>query len=166
MKKSTLLIWAIIFGGIGLLIFQNQAFFLADQSLRLDLGFTEEYRSPVWPVAVTVLIFFFAGIIIAYLFNFVIRFKASRTIKKLNATMASHNAEMAELRREIDALKGQGAPAQEPTTTERFGLSETQQITSDAVVDNPADQTDALADAKPTERSSELGEDDSNKKIS
>jgi len=164
MKKSTLVIWAIIFAGIALLIFQNQAFFLADQSLRLDLGFTEEYRSPVWPVAVTVLIFFFAGIFIAYLFNFAIRFKAKRTIKKLNATMASHNTEMAELKREIDALKGQGAPAQTPTSSAGFELSNSQQFTSDTLAANPADQTDASADAKPAEHSSELGEEDSNEK--
>ena len=163
MKKSTLLLWAIIFGGIALLIVQNQAFFLADQSLRLDLGFTEEYQSPVLPVAVTVFAFFFAGIIIAYLFNFPVRFKARRTIKKLNATMASHSTEMAELKREIDALKGTGAATEAPATAERFELSGTQQFTSDTLVANPADPTDAFPAAKSDEASSELGKEDSKK---
>ena len=41
MKKATLIIWAIIFGVIALLIFQNKDLFLANQSLRINLGVME-----------------------------------------------------------------------------------------------------------------------------
>ena len=66
MKKATLIIWAIIFGLLALVIFQNQEFFLGKQSLRINLGVTEEYLIPELPIAVLVLIFFFFGIVIAY----------------------------------------------------------------------------------------------------
>lgn len=106
MKKATLILWAIIFGLIALVIFQNQEFFLAKQSLRIDLGVINEYLTPDLPNAVLVLIFFFCGIIIAYLFSISTRLKAKRTIKKLNTTVASHNKEVSDLRSEIKSLKG------------------------------------------------------------
>jgi uncharacterized integral membrane protein len=150
MKKSKLLIWAIIFGGIALLIFQNQAFFLADQSLRLNLGFTEEYHTPQLPVAVTFLIFFLTGVFIAYLFNMSTRFKAKRTIKKLNATMASHKTEMDGLKREVDSLKGQ-----DPT----FELAKTQKFSPDSLTVNSADETGSSPPDKSADDTGKFEED-------
>ncbi len=69
MKKTPLIIWAIVFGVIAILIFQNQAFFLTDQSLRINLGVMEEYQTPELPLAILILLFLLTGIIIAYLFN-------------------------------------------------------------------------------------------------
>ena len=90
MKKATLIIWAIIFVFIALVIFQNQTFFMTKHSLRLNLGFINEYHTPELPIAVVFIFFFFSGLVIAYLFNFSTRFKARRTVKKLNATITSH----------------------------------------------------------------------------
>ena len=87
MKKATLIIWAIIFGVMALLIFQNQALFLKNESLRVNLGIFKEYNTPELPIAILVLLFFLLGILIAYLFSISARFKARRLIKKLN-TMA------------------------------------------------------------------------------
>ena len=50
MKKATLIIWAIIFGVIALLIFQNKAFFLTNQSLQVNLGIIEAYHTPELPI--------------------------------------------------------------------------------------------------------------------
>jgi uncharacterized integral membrane protein len=107
MKKLTLIIWAIIFGLIALVIFQNQAFFLAKQSLRVNLGIIDAYYSPELPNAVILIIFFLAGLVIAYVFNFPVRFRARQTIKKLNAKLATRDEEMSELKREIQNLKGE-----------------------------------------------------------
>ena len=63
--------------------------------MRLNLGVLDEYHTPELPIAVMVLLFFLAGYILAYLFNASARFKAKRSIKKLNTTMASHSQEMA-----------------------------------------------------------------------
>ncbi len=141
MKKATLIIWAIIFGVIALLIFQNQVFFLTNQSLRVNLGVIEAYHTPELPIAVTFLLFFLAGIIIAYLFNISARFKAKRTIKKLNATIASHDADMAGLKGEIDSLKGINPPAEGDTSASESDLVKTQKISSDGLEADPAGQT-------------------------
>ncbi len=42
MKKATLIIWLIIFGFIALVIFQNQTFFMAKESYRINLGIMDE----------------------------------------------------------------------------------------------------------------------------
>ena len=54
MKKATLIIWVIIFGVIALLIFQNKAFFLTNQSLRVNLGIVKAYQTPELPIAILV----------------------------------------------------------------------------------------------------------------
>jgi uncharacterized integral membrane protein len=137
MKKATLIIWVIIFGFIALVIFQNQTFFLAKQSLRINLGVFTEYHSPELPNAILSLIFFFAGLLIAYLFSFPARFKAKRTIKKLNATISDHNGELSELRREINTLKGIEPPVEDQADTAKINMDATQIITDE----KPADKT-------------------------
>ena len=81
MKKGTLIIWVIIFIFIGLLIGQNQEFFFKDEPtvINLNIPVIGEHSSPPMHNWVLFLIFFFAGIIIAYLFNFSARFKTSLT---------------------------------------------------------------------------------------
>ena len=158
MKKATLIIWAIIFGVIALVIFQNQDFFLTNQSLRINLGVMEEYHTPELPLAILVLIFFLAGIIIAYLFNISARFKARRTIKKLNTTIASHNAEVAVMRREIDSLKGIETPEDGKATDATLKLADdsladnqaepTGTFSSDNKADNPTENPDEKPDEK------------------
>jgi uncharacterized integral membrane protein len=145
MKKATLIIWVIIFGVIALLIFQNQAFFLSNQSLRVNLGITEAYHTPEMPIAILVLLFFLTGIVIAYLFSLSARLKARRTIKKLNSTIASHNTEITGLRREIDSLKGIETPAD---------TDETQKLASDGLAGDQAAATSAFSiDSKADEPS-------------
>ncbi len=155
MKKATLIIWAIIFGVMALLIFQNQTFFLTNQSLRVNLGIMNEYHTPELPIAILVLLFFLAGVIIAYLFSLSARFKARRTIKKLNATITSHNDEVTGLRREIDSLKGIETPEDEPAPESKNDTDATQKLASDSLAERPAEQTgtfslDSKAD-NPTE---------------
>jgi uncharacterized integral membrane protein len=112
MKKATLTIWVIIFGLIALVIVQNKAFFMAKHVLHINLGLLEEYHSPEMSIAIIVLLFFFAGLLVAYLFGLSARFKAKRNIKKLNATIAEHNGELTKLRREINTLKGIEPPVE------------------------------------------------------
>ena len=136
MKKATLILWVIIFGVIALLIFQNQAFFLSNQSLRVNLGVTEAYHTPELPIAILVLLFFLTGIAIAYLFSLSSRLKARRTIKKLNTTIGSHNAEVTGLRREIDSLKGIETPED---------TDDTQKLASDGLAGDQAAATSTFS---------------------
>ena len=164
MKKATLIIWAIIFGVIALLIFQNQAFFLANQSLRVNLGVIKEYQTPELPIAVTFLLFFLSGIIIAYLFNISARFKAKRTIKKLNTTLASHDADMAGMKKEVDSLKGLSKPADGDSSSSDNDLAKTQKISSDNVAANPTDETVSLSADKSIDNPSDNAEEASKEK--
>ena len=145
MKKATLIIWAIIFGVIALLIFQNKDFFLANQSLGINLGVMEEYHTPELPLAILVLLFFLTGIIIAYLFNISARFKAKRTIKKLNTAIASHNDEVAGLRRELDALKGIERPADGQAPDAKIDTDATLKLTSDSLAESQTEQTGSFS---------------------
>ena len=142
MKKATLIIWAIIFVFIALVIFQNQTFFMTKHSLRLNLGFINEYHTPELPIAVVFIFFFFSGLVIAYLFNFSTRFKARRTVKKLNATITSHQDEVAELKHELDTLKKLETPATEPAAVTKTDADPIIELSSDSLVKNPADQPD------------------------
>ena len=88
MNKFKTVLWLLIFGLLMLIIFQNQEFFLAKKSLKIDLLFAK-YQSPEVPNAVTFLVFFLAGLVISYFFSLAERFKLKMTIKKLNAAMDS-----------------------------------------------------------------------------
>ena len=107
MKHSKMVLWAIIIIFIGIVIFQNQDFFLAKQNLRLNLGIVDVYESPQMPVAVILLLFFIGGLIIAYLFGLPERFRARKMIKNLNAANSSLESEVANLKRDAAALRGE-----------------------------------------------------------
>jgi uncharacterized integral membrane protein len=161
MKKATLIIWMIIFGFIALVIFQNQSFFLAKQTLRLNLGVIEEYHSPAMPNAVIALIFFFAGLLIAFLFSISARFKANRTIKKLNATITAHNGQLTELKSEIDKLKGIEPPPEEPSDTIKIGMDATQKIADEAPGDKTEEYEMGNQESNPNENADEKPEEKS-----
>ena len=145
MKKATLIIWVIIFGVIVLVIFQNQAFFLTNQSLQVNLGVMEAYHTPELPIAILVLLFFLTGILIAYLFNLSARFKARRTVKKLNTAIASHTAEVADLRREIDSLKGIETPGDGQAADSKNDTADTQKFASDGLAGDQTVATDTFS---------------------
>jgi len=151
MKKATLIIWVIIFGVIALVIFQNQAFFLTNQSLQVNLGVMEAYHTPELPIAIMVLLFFLTGVLIAYLFSLSARFKARRTVKKLNTTIASHTAEVADLRREIDSLKGIETPENETDATLK--------LSSDSDAEDQAGQTGTFSIDSKADDSTENSEE-------
>ncbi len=143
MKKATLIVWVIILGIIALVIFQNQTFFMTHHALRLDLGVVSGVLPPNLPIAVVFIFFFFCGLVIAYLFGLSTRFKARRTIKKLNATITSHKDEVAELQRELNTLKEKETTAVQQATKIQTGTDEIIELTGDRLVENPADQQDA-----------------------
>lgn len=164
MKKATLIIWAIILGFLALVIFQNQDFFMNNHSFRLNLGVMEAYHSPELPIAVLFLIFFFFGIIIAYLFNFSVRFKARRTVKKLNAAVASHQDEMTGLKREIDTLKGVETPTDAPMTEAKIDTEATQKMVGSNLAKSPAGQNGEFSIDKKAANPTKEPKDKSNEK--
>ena len=140
MKKATLLLWLIIFGFIALIIFQNQSFFLAKNAFNLNFG-VKQYAIPEIYNAMLVLIFFFAGLFIAYLFSFSARFKAKRTIKKLNTTIAAHMNEMDGLKGEINKLKGLETPVDGQADTVVLDMNASRKITASTDDESSAEPT-------------------------
>jgi len=139
MKKATLILWMIIFGFIALFIFQNQTFFLAKNAFNLNLGI-REYLIPELNNAVLVLVFFFTGIIIAYLFNFSARFKAKRKIKKLNATIASHSKDIVGLKGATNTLQGVGAPADGQAEITKLDMNASRKIAAETTAGSSAEK--------------------------
>lgn len=110
MKKVKVILWLLIIAALGLVVYQNREFFLAKQELSLNI-FGTVYSAPPLPVALIFIGFFFIGWFIAYLFNLGDRFADSKTIKKLQQTIYSQRGAIDAVKRDIEALKPQSAPA-------------------------------------------------------
>ena len=102
-----MVIWAIILVFIGLIIFQNQEFFLAKKVLRLNLGVVDVYQSPQVFVAVVFFVFFIFGVILQYLISLPDRFRTNKMLKKLKVINTSLENELANIKRDVAALKGE-----------------------------------------------------------
>jgi len=112
MKKAKLIIWLLVLGLMGLVIYQNEGYFLnTEQSLRLNLVVVPEYHSPQLPIAVFCLIFFLYGLIVAYLFGLPERFRNRKTIKRLTIADAQREKALSELNTELARIKGGPLPS-------------------------------------------------------
>ena len=137
MKKATVIIWAIITVIIGIVFYDNWD--IISNKTSLSIRFVETPLPPL-PIFVYFIIFFFFGFIIAYFFNFSTRFKARRTIKKLNAALTSHQDEVAKLKGEINTLKGLETPTVEQAAETKTDSDAIIELTGDSLVEKPADQ--------------------------
>ena len=105
MKKAKFAFWLIIFGFMALLTYQNREFFLSKHSLRIDL-MVVSYQTPEIHNTILFLIFFFAGLLMAYFFSLFARFKTKKMIKSLKASLLMNEQMLEELKKEINILKG------------------------------------------------------------
>ena len=105
MKKVKIIFWVIIIVFIGIVIFQNQDFFLDKQSLQINLLLADEYQTPEVPNAVFFIACLFLGLIIAYISGLFERFKFKKTIKTLNKSVDSHMKTISELQDKIESLQ-------------------------------------------------------------
>ena len=138
MKKATVFIWAIITVLIGIIFYDNWD--IISNKISLSIRFVANPLPPL-PIFVYFIVFFFFGFILAYLFNFSIRFKTRRTAKKLNATIATQEGEVSDLKRELDTLKGLETPMAAQATETKTDTDTIIELSSDSMVENPADQT-------------------------
>jgi uncharacterized integral membrane protein len=106
MKRVKIVFWVIILIFMVVIFLQNKPFFIAKQSLKLQLPFLKAYHTPELPYAVIFLVFFLTGFLIAYFFSLYDRFKSKKTIKNLNTAAASRLEELAALKGELEALRG------------------------------------------------------------
>jgi len=106
MKKVKLFIWIIALGLVVLIVYQNWSYFNAkpEQPLKVNLYFAE-YQIAQF----NNLLFFFAsfltGLLIAYLYGLVQRFRSNKLIRKLNETTAAQHEEISGLKRELELMQ-------------------------------------------------------------
>ena len=145
MKKITVIIWAIITVLIGIVFYDNWE--IISNKITLTIRIVDKPLPPL-PVFVYFIIFFFFGFIIAYLFNFSTRFKASRNTKKLNAAIAAHEGEVANLKGELNTLKEIETPATDPAAETKTKTDAIIELTGDSLVENPAKDSEDKSSKK------------------
>ena len=105
LRNVKIVFWFIILIIIGLLGYQNKAFFMAKHSFELKLPFLSIVHTPELSNAVLFLIIFMTGFLVAYFFSLAKRFKSKKTIKDLKTSGASHQDDIATLRKEVETLR-------------------------------------------------------------
>jgi uncharacterized integral membrane protein len=104
MNKIKFALFAIVFIIIGLFVWDNGAFLLAKNSISLNL-FIKTYSTPELPTGIILLISFFAGLLVAYVFALFERFRLNGEIKGLKYTIDSNIEKIAELKNEVISLR-------------------------------------------------------------
>ncbi len=120
MKKVKLIFWLLILGGMALVVFQNEGYFLeARQVLRLNLKAFPEYQSPSLPLVAFHLLFFVFGLIVAFLFDALDRWRRRKAISRLTAETVVQRHEIETMQAELAQLKGtpMAGPAAGPVET-------------------------------------------------
>jgi len=105
MRKFKIGFWAVLFGLMGIVIFQNQDFFMAKQSLRIDLIF-RNYETPELHRAILFAGIFLTGFVISYIFTLIDRLRFRKVVKSLGAEIDSQNENITLLINELESLKG------------------------------------------------------------
>jgi uncharacterized membrane protein len=105
MRNFKIGFWAVIFGLTGIVIFQNQDFFMVKQSLSIDLIVTK-YETPELFRAILFAAIFLTGFVISYIFTLIDRLRFRKAVKSLGAEIDSQNENITSLINELEALKG------------------------------------------------------------
>jgi hypothetical protein len=110
MKKVKIAFWIVVFGFIGLVIFQNKEFFMSESRLMINLGFFY-YETPFLANAVFFVAFFLVGILISYFSSLFKHFKDAKTIKTFKAKETSLVETVSSLERKLST---QAEPTEAP----------------------------------------------------
>ena len=103
-KRVKIGIWVVIIGFLALIVFQNQNFFLARQSLGLNLYF-KNYSLPEVANIFLFFISFLAGLLFTAYFIFLDRFKLKKTNKTLSTTINTHLEKISSIEKELETFK-------------------------------------------------------------
>ncbi|MBW2011917.1 MAG: hypothetical protein JRI32_09845 [Deltaproteobacteria bacterium] len=111
MQKVRIIIWVIISGFIGLVLFQNKVFFLEKQIFDIDL-MIRQYHSPEIYNGALFLGCLLTGLLLSYFSTLLERFKAKKTIKYLNTQVATYNDKTESYNKKIASLESELASLQ------------------------------------------------------
>jgi hypothetical protein len=115
MKKLKLVLWVVLIGFLGLVVYQNYPFFTETNVLKINLIFYQ-VQTPAMTNGAIIASFVGVGVLIMLLFYCSSRYegyRSKKTIAQLEQTIESRSGEMAELKRQVDLLKQppEAAPA-------------------------------------------------------
>lgn len=139
MKKLKIGIWLVIILFLGTVIYQNRDFFLAKESMGIDLIFIR-YQSPELPVVLFFAGLFCLGWLLAYLFGLAERFRSGKQIKTLKQNNDAQQLAIDEMKRDIESLKPVTASGAETLKTEKEV-----QVAEQSVAPEPESEADPKA---------------------
>jgi hypothetical protein len=106
MKKIKLLLWLIILGLLGVLIYQNLEYFMTTVALKFDLKVASwNWTIPELQNIAYFGICFLLGLILAGLKGFVVSFKLSKEIKTKDASLTSLKEQVNTLKTELEVFQ-------------------------------------------------------------
>ena len=97
MNKIKAILWIVLVGFVLVVFFSNLDFFLESKPINLNFVI-KNYSLPAMPYAVISLLFFAAGLLVAFISNLPARFRFRKTIKNLKATIDSQEKEIERIR--------------------------------------------------------------------
>lgn len=101
MKKLKLVLLIVVIALLGTLFYQNKGYFLAAPLIVLDIYFKQIEISTVSNVMM-ILGAFIIGVLLSYFMTLASRFKASKTIKNLNDTVAQQQETISSLKNRME----------------------------------------------------------------
>ncbi len=138
MKKIKLLLWLIILGLLGTLIYQNLNYFMTTVALKFDLKVASwNWTIPELQNIAYFGICFLSGLIIAGLKGFVVSFRLSKEIKAKNTTITSLKEQVNTLKTELEVFQ------HDPYIKKQL---EEETVVDQPENDNQKDNTSATAD--------------------
>jgi cell division protein FtsW (lipid II flippase) len=112
MKKVKFAFWIVVFGFVGLIIFQNKDFFMSQSRLVLNLGFFY-YETPHLANAIFFVAFFLLGILLTYFLSLFKQYRDAKTIKALKAKESTLVETVSILEKQLSQHKGAAERASE-----------------------------------------------------
>jgi uncharacterized integral membrane protein len=104
MKKIKYFLWFVIIVLLGIFIYQNNAYFTAENSVAINLGFYEG-ESAELPNIVYFAIVFAVGFLLALILNFSKNYQKRKTIKELNEKINSDKKRIDELEARLSPVE-------------------------------------------------------------
>jgi|GEM_PF-1141314 len=126
MKKLKYAFWLVLVGIVGLLVYQNLAYFTARHSLHIDLGIYQR-STPELANGAIIAIFVGIGVLITMIFYFASRYesyRAKKTVKDLRSSMEENSSVISGLKQEVELLKSGARPPIQETPEEETAAQE------------------------------------------
>jgi len=92
MSKLKTIFWCLLIAAIAVMVYQNEAFFMAKQVLTFKL-FSLTYNTPYIPCGIFIIIFVLSAFLITYINHLIFRIKTNKTIKELRSKINIPNTE-------------------------------------------------------------------------